>query len=114
MVITLTPTQIKQARTGQLELTTEQITAIRGDRSPGRRPITDRCPCGAMSRKRAITRSHQCGDEAVCLKCGSGAIDITTLGSRYRRWLCQQCQRQWQGQPKPDSDNARSPNTAAP
>lgn len=28
--------------------------------SAGRRPSPDRCPCGAMTRERALARNHQC------------------------------------------------------
>ncbi len=55
-----------------MKLTSEQARILSAQRKrcaagPGRPRVLPRCPCGAMSRRRAKKRGHRCGSkEELC------------------------------------------------
>ena len=66
--VSLTSKQIHQAQIGgAIELTERQALSVRGQLTAaagaGRKPSTDRCDCGAMTRARAEKRGHQCSGQ---------------------------------------------------
>jgi hypothetical protein len=74
----LTPEQRMQSRSGSITLTEKQARTVRGKLTAaagaGRKPSTDRCPCGAMTAARAAARGHQCETGAGNVKAKGRAL----------------------------------------